>query len=91
MPSIGDALSSLAIINYINNNFLVKNFYYFSNDFEYFWFENKLKYFKPKNLITIKNFPDGNKLILIAKKVGFKKVEYRTIFFKQMGILILEK
>ncbi len=56
---IGDALSSLAIINYINNNFLVKNFYYFSNDFEYFWFENKLKYFKPKNLITIKNFPDG--------------------------------
>ena len=40
---------------------------------------------------SIKNFPDGNKLILIAKKVGFKKVEYRTIFFNQMGILILIK
>ncbi len=40
---------------------------------------------------SIKNFPEGNKLLLIAKGVGFKKVEYRTIFFKQMGILILEK
>jgi len=40
---------------------------------------------------SIKNFPEGNKLMLIAKKVGFKKVEYRTIFFKQMGILILKK
>ncbi len=40
---------------------------------------------------SIKNFPEGNKLILIAKKVGFKKVDYRTIFFDQMGILILEK
>ena len=40
---------------------------------------------------SIKNFPKGNELILIAKEVGFKKVEYRTIFFNQMGILILEK
>ncbi len=40
---------------------------------------------------SIKDFPEGDKLILIAKKVGFKKVEYRTIFFNQMGILILEK
>ena len=40
---------------------------------------------------SIKNFPEGSKLILIAKGVGFKKVEYRTIFFNQMGILILEK
>ena len=40
---------------------------------------------------SIKNFPEGDQLILIAKGVGFKKVEYRTIFFKQMGILILEK
>ena len=40
---------------------------------------------------SIKNFPKGNELILIAKGVGFKKVEYRTIFFNQMGILILEK
>ena len=40
---------------------------------------------------SIKNFPEGSKLLLIAKGVGFKKVEYRTIFFNQMGILILEK
>ena len=40
---------------------------------------------------SIKKFPDGKNLILIAKAVGFKKVEYRTIFAKQMGILILEK
>ena len=40
---------------------------------------------------SIKTFPDGNKLMLYAKQVGFKKVEYRTIFFNQMGILILEK
>ena len=40
---------------------------------------------------SIKNFPKGNELMLIAKEVGFKKVEYRTIFFNQMGILILEK
>ncbi len=40
---------------------------------------------------SIKNFPEGNKLMLIAKGVGFKKVEYRTIFCNQMGILILEK
>ena len=40
---------------------------------------------------SIKKFPEGNKLMLIAKRIGFKKVEYRTIFFNQMGILILEK
>ncbi len=40
---------------------------------------------------SIKNFPEGNKLILIAKGVGFNKVKYKTIFFNQMGILILEK
>ena len=40
---------------------------------------------------SIKDFPDGNKLIHIANKVGFKKAKYTTIFFNQMGILILEK
>ena len=40
---------------------------------------------------SIKNFPEGSKLMLIAKGVGFKKIEYRTIFFNQMGMLILEK
>ena len=40
---------------------------------------------------SINNFPKGNKLMKIAKGLGFRKVEYRTIFFDQMGILILEK
>ena len=40
---------------------------------------------------SIKSFPEGNELMLIAKGVGFKKVKYRTLFCNQMGILILEK
>tara|TARA_Y200000002_G_scaffold359188_1_gene343278 strand:+ start:288 stop:989 length:702 start_codon:yes stop_codon:yes gene_type:complete len=40
---------------------------------------------------SIRNFPEGEKLKLIAKELGFQKFEYRTIFFDQMGILILEK
>jgi len=40
---------------------------------------------------SIKNFPKKNELINIAKEVGFKKAEYRTIFGGQMGILILNK
>ena len=40
---------------------------------------------------SISNFPKGNELILIAKEVGFERIEYRTIFFGQMGILILVK
>ena len=40
---------------------------------------------------SINNFPRKNKLIEIANEVGFKKIEYKTIFFGQMGILILGK
>ncbi len=40
---------------------------------------------------SIRNFPKKNELMKIAKEVGFKKAEYRTIFFGQMGILILAK
>ncbi len=40
---------------------------------------------------SINNFPRGNELILIAKEVGFERIEYRTIFCGQMGILILGK
>jgi len=40
---------------------------------------------------SISNFPKGNELILIAKEVGFERIEYRTIFLGQMGILILGK
>jgi len=40
---------------------------------------------------SIRNFPKKNELIKIAKEVGFKKAEYRTILGGQMGILILVK
>ena len=40
---------------------------------------------------SIRNFPKKNELIRIARKVGFKKAKYRTIFGGQMGILILAK
>ena len=61
---IGDALNSLVTINHINKSFSIENFFYYSTDLEKFWFENKLLEFKPKNLITIKNFP---------QHFGFKK------------------
>ena len=40
---------------------------------------------------SINNFPKGIELIKIAEEAGFEKIEYRTIFFGQMGILILGK
>ena len=40
---------------------------------------------------SIKTFPKGAKLIYLAKKIGFKKVNYITLFGGQMGILILKK
>ena len=40
---------------------------------------------------SIRNYPKKNELIKIAKEAGFKKAEYKTIFFAQMGILILIK
>ena len=54
---IGDALICIPIFNYINENFKPKNIFYYSSDLENFWFEEKLKEYKPNNLITIKNFP----------------------------------
>ena len=40
---------------------------------------------------SIRHFPNKNELIKIAKEVGFKKADFRTIFWGQMGILILTK
>tara|TARA_Y100000589_G_scaffold212624_1_gene200437 strand:+ start:1099 stop:1800 length:702 start_codon:yes stop_codon:yes gene_type:complete len=40
---------------------------------------------------SIKEFPKGKELIYIAENVGFKDVEYITLFGGQMGILLLEK
>tara|TARA_B100001173_G_scaffold218749_1_gene189202 strand:+ start:107 stop:1096 length:990 start_codon:yes stop_codon:yes gene_type:complete len=54
---IGDALLCLPIFKYINKNLLPKNIFYYSADLENFWFEDKLKEYKPNNLITVKSFP----------------------------------
>jgi len=40
---------------------------------------------------SIKDFPKGPKLIYIAKKIGFRKANYITLFGDQMGIFLLEK
>jgi ADP-heptose:LPS heptosyltransferase len=55
---IGDALTSLPLLNYINENFYPKKIFYYSTDLQKFWYENNLSEFKPTNLISIKNFPE---------------------------------
>ena len=67
---IGDALNSLASINFVNQNFSIDNFFYYSTDLEKFWFENKLSEFKPRNLITIKNFPQHFGFLKEHKKIS---------------------
>ena len=52
-----------------------------------FDFSKEYKYIEK----SIKSFPSGNELAKIAKEVGFKNIEYKTIFFGQMGILIVNK
>ena len=47
---------------------------------EYAYIENSIKF-----------FPQGERLVSFAREVGFKNVEYKTIFCGQMGILILRK
>ncbi len=55
---LGDALQLTSLFNYINKNLEPKKIYYFSTDLKKFWYENNLKEYAPKNLITIKNFPE---------------------------------
>jgi len=79
---IGDALACLPTINYIIKHFHPQNIYYYS-PLEKFWFENKLSEYKPKNLITLKNFPNhfgfkNNHLFLsknLIKKFDFDKFD----------------
>ena len=79
---IGDTLACLPTINYIIKNFQSQNIYYYS-PLEKFWFENKLSEFKPKNLITLKNFPNhfgfkNNHFFLskdLIKKFNFDKFD----------------
>ncbi len=40
---------------------------------------------------SIREFPNGNKLIEISKSIGFKDAKYVTLFGGQMGLLILKK
>ena len=53
---------------------------YFNLGDEYKYIEN-----------SINVFPEGNKLVSIAKEIGFKDVKYKTICASQMGILLLKK
>ena len=55
---IGDALTSVPTLNYINDNLKPKKLYYFSTDLGNFWFDTKLQEYKPDNLITVKSFPE---------------------------------
>ena len=55
---IGDALTSLPLLNYINENFRPQKIFYYCTDLQQFWYEDKLSEFKPKNLISIKDFPE---------------------------------
>ncbi len=54
---IGDTLSYLPTINYINEIFNPDKIFYYAT-LENFWFENKLAEYKPKNLVELKSFPN---------------------------------
>ena len=40
---------------------------------------------------SIEDFPSGDELIKISNKVGFKVIQFKTIFFGQMCILVIQK
>ncbi len=40
---------------------------------------------------SIRDFPDGIKLIQISKRIGFSSAEYKTLLGGQMGILLLKR
>ena len=70
---LGDTLSCVPVINYLNKNLKPEKIYFYSTDLEKFWFETSLVEFKPNNLIQIKNFPQhfGTKIshINLSKKL----------------------
>lgn len=69
---IGDALTCLPTLNYINKYFSPSKIFYYSDDLEKFWFEDKLSEFTPSNLITVKNLMLVQNLI---KKSNFEKFD----------------
>tara|TARA_B100001115_G_scaffold35889_1_gene26482 strand:+ start:84 stop:785 length:702 start_codon:yes stop_codon:yes gene_type:complete len=40
---------------------------------------------------SIEDFPSGEELIKISNKIGFKKIQFKTLFFGQMCILLIQK
>jgi len=40
---------------------------------------------------SIEDFPCGEELIKISNKIGFKKIQFKTLFFGQMCILVIQK
>ena len=55
---IGDALQFLKIFKLINIQFKNPKIFYYSCDLKKFWYENILSSLKPRNVQTIKHFPD---------------------------------
>ncbi len=53
----GDTVQYIPLLNWLSNKYPDKKFFYYANDFEKFYFENKLKSFKKPNIEIIKNFP----------------------------------
>ena len=40
---------------------------------------------------SIGDFPCGEELIKISNEIGFKKIQFKTLFFGQMCILLIQK
>ncbi len=40
---------------------------------------------------SIERFPYSEELIMISRRIGFKKIKFKTLFFGQMFIFLLEK
>ena len=40
---------------------------------------------------SIKDFPCGEELIKISNKIGYKNIQFKTLLFGQMFILLIQK
>lgn len=82
---IGDTLTYLPTIHYINEIFLPNKIYYYST-LENFWFENRLLEYKPKNLVELKNFP--NHFGFINKHIFLSKDLIKNFDFSKFDLII---
>ena len=89
---IGDTLSCIPIINYLNKNLKPEKIYFYSTDLEKFWFEKNLLEFKPENLVQIKSFPQhfGTKISQInlsRKLIKFFDFKYFDLIIDNQTVL----